>query len=71
MRATDLKVSALIDRLAAQLSQQFRDAERVAETSVTGVTGGSPARPRWIDELANAIIERLIARAAFGTEKSL
>jgi hypothetical protein len=67
MRATDLKVSALIDRLAAQLSQQFRDAERVAEMPVTGVTG-APARPQWIDELANAIVERLITRAGFGTE---
>ena len=36
LRATNPKVSALIDRLAAELSPQFHDIGRVAETPMTG-----------------------------------
>jgi hypothetical protein len=62
LRDTDERVAALLDLLTLRLSQTTDSAGQNVSTTLVAKCTPAFARPAWIEELAEAIVERLLVK---------
>jgi hypothetical protein len=62
MHDTDERVAALLDLLTLRLSQTTDSAGQNVPTTLVAKCAPTAARTAWIEELAEAIVERLLVK---------